>query len=179
MKFAVAGMLIASSALVAGCAVYPDGTPAYGGGYPAGYDPGYDAYGYGGPVVQSGVYIGGGNYYGPGYYGGPPPRRYWDDGPGYRHPSGGYYGRPGDGGGHGGGHGGNRGGPQPAPQAGGGGGGGNHGGQGGQQAGGGHPPPVAVGGAAPSRPTVAPAPSGNQGGNRGGSAPRQNMPFGG
>ena len=134
MKFAVAGLVVASSALLAGCAVYPDGTPAYGGGYPAaGYDPGYDPYGYGGPVVQSGVYVGGGSYYGPSYYGGPPPRRYWDDGPGYRHPSqGGWQGQgrpPGDNG-----HGGNHGGPPPGQQAG----GGNHGGPPpGQQAGGG------------------------------------------
>jgi hypothetical protein len=178
MKFAVAGFVVASSALLAGCAVYPDGTPAYGGGYPAaGYDPGYDPYGYGGPVVQSGVYVGGGSYYGgPAYYGGPPPRRYWDDGPGNRHPSqGGWQGQgrpPGDNG-HGGNHGGpppgqqagggNHGGPPPGQQAGGGG-SGNHGGPGGPQAGGGRPPPVAVGGPAPSRPTVqAPSNQGNGG----------------
>ena len=64
MKFAVASIAVMSSALLGGCAVYPDGTPAYGGGYPATYDPGYGYYGYPGPVVQSGVYIGGGSYYG-------------------------------------------------------------------------------------------------------------------
>lgn len=124
MKLAVTGLILASSALVAGCAVYPDGTPAYANGgyysapaYPAGYEP---AYGYGGPVVQSGVIIGGGG----GYYGGPGPR-YWNDGPGYNRGRGD---RDGDRG-----HGGN----------GGGNGGGDRGGHGGQQAGGaqgGRPP---------------------------------------
>ncbi len=95
MKLAVTGLILASSALVAGCAVYPDGTPAYvtGSGYSAypAYPAGYEAgYGYGAPVVQSGVIIDGG-----GYYGGPGPR-YWNDGPGYRRPP------PGGWGGHGG-----------------------------------------------------------------------------
>lgn len=76
----VAGLLVFSSALLlGGCAAYPDG-PAYG-GYPAPYygDPGYEAYGYGGPVVQPGVVVQGGYYGGGGYY--PGPGRYWDDGP--------------------------------------------------------------------------------------------------
>jgi hypothetical protein len=121
MKLAVTGLILASSALVAGCAVYPDGTPAYanGGyysapGYPAGYEP---AYGYGGPVVQSGVIIGGGG----GYYGGPGPR-YWNDGPGYYRGRGdrdGDRGRGGDRGGHGGGDRGGHGGQQAGgPQGG-------------------------------------------------------------
>ena len=60
---------IAATAALAGCAVYPDGTPAYG-GYAPGYDPGYgDGYGYGAaPVPQSNVYLGFGGYSGPSYY---------------------------------------------------------------------------------------------------------------
>ena len=144
MKFAIAGLIIASSALVAGCAVYPDGTPAYSqGGYSsyAGYPPGYETgYGYGGPVVQSGVIIGGGN----GYYGGPGPR-YWDDGPGYRRPPPGGWG---DRDGNRGGDRGNRGGDRGDR--------GGHGGQ--QQAGGpqGGRPPQA--GNPPAQPVAAPAP---------------------
>ena len=137
MKLAAAGLILVSSALVAGCAVYPDGTPAYAGGgyssypaYPGGYDPGY----YGAPVVQSGVVIGGG-YYG----GGPGPR--WDDGPGYRRPPPGGWGDRGDRGGY---RGGDRGGDR-----------GDRGGHGGQQAGGGGPQggPLAV--TADSKPEAA------------------------
>jgi hypothetical protein len=110
MKLAVTGLILASSALVAGCAVYPDGTPAYANGgyysaypaYPAGYE---SAYGYGGPVVQSGVIIGGGG----GYYGGPGPR-YWNDGPGYYRGRGDRDGDRGRGGDRGGNWGGDRGG---------------------------------------------------------------------
>ena len=156
MKLAAAGLILVSSALVAGCAVYPDGTPAYAGGgyssypaYPGGYDPGY----YGGPVVQSGVVIGGG------YYGGPGPR--WDDSPGYRRPPPGGWndrgdrdgnrggnrgGDRGDRGDHGGRGGQQAGGPQGGPQ----------GGHGGQQAGGGNPqggrPPQAGGPGAQPQP---------------------------
>lgn len=122
MKLAAAGLILISSALVAGCAVYPDGTPAYASGgyssypaYPGGYDPGY----YGAPVVQSGVVIGGG------YYGGGPGPRYWDDGPGYRRPPPGGWGDRGD-------RGGNRGGDRGGDR-------GDRGGHGGQQAGGGGP----------------------------------------
>jgi hypothetical protein len=153
MKFAVASLAVVSSALLGGCAVYPDGTPAYGGGYP-------------GPVVQSGVYIGGGSY-----YGGPGPR-YWDDSPGYRHrpPPGGWQNRP-PGGGHGD-HGGNQGGRPP--QAGGG--GGNHGGAPPApppQAGGGRPPaPAAVGGPPPARPAQLPQPNIS---TPGGPPQRQNL----
>jgi hypothetical protein len=58
---------IAATAALAGCAVYPDGTPAYGGGYAPGYDPGY-GYDYGAaPVPQSNVYLGFGGYSGPSY----------------------------------------------------------------------------------------------------------------
>jgi hypothetical protein len=157
MKLTITSLVLASSALVAGCAVYPDGTPAYAtdGGYSAyppayaGYPPGYEAgYGYGGPVVQSGVIIGGGN----GYYGGPGPR-YWNDGPGYRRPppqggwgdrGGGNRGDHGDRGGNGGGDRGGHGGPQAGgPQA------------GGPQ--GGRPPQPQAGN--PGRPTPAPAPA--------------------
>src|ERR1700722_17383939 len=89
MKLAVASLIAASSTLLAGCAVYPDGTPAYSNGYaaypaapppPGYYDPGY---GYGAPVVQSGVYIDSGGGGGGVYYGGHGPRG-WDQGPGYR-----------------------------------------------------------------------------------------------
>ncbi|CDY78669.1 Translation initiation factor IF-2 [Caballeronia glathei] len=166
MKFAVASLAVVSSALLGGCAVYPDGTPAYGGGYPATYDPGYGYYGYPGPVVQSGVYIGGGSY-----YGGPGPR-YWDDSPGYRHrpPPGGWQNRP-PGGGHGD-HDGNQGGRPP--QAGGG--GGNHGGPPPApppQAGGGRPPaPAAVGGPPPARPAQLPQPNIS---TPGGPPQRQNL----
>jgi hypothetical protein len=156
MKLTVTGLILASSALVTGCAVYPDGTPAYatGGGYsapaypgyPAGYEappPGYEAgYGYGGPVVQSGVIIDGGG----GYYGGPGPR-YWSDGPGYRRPP-----PPGGWGDRGGNHG-NQGGN----------GGGDRGGHGGQQAGspqGGRPAQPQAGN--PGRPAPAPAPQAQQ-----------------
>lgn len=157
MKLTLTSLILASSALVAGCAVYPDGTPAYatGGGYsaypapgypggyvaaPPGYEappPGYEAgYGYGGPVVQSGVIIGGGG----GYYGGPGPR-YWNDNQGYHRPppQGGW----GDRGGNHGNQGGN--------------GGGDRGGHGGPQAGspqGGRPPQPQAGN--PGRPTPAP-----------------------
>jgi hypothetical protein len=137
MKLTITSLILASSALVAGCAVYPDGTPAYAtdGGYSAyppaayppgysGYPPGYEAgYGDGGPVVQSGVIIGGGDA----YYGGPGPR-YWNDGPGYRRPppqggwgdrGGGNRGNRGDQGNHGGGDRGGHGGPQAGgPQGG-------------------------------------------------------------
>ena len=144
MKLAVTGLILASSALVAGCAVYPDGTPAYATGsgysaypaypgYPAGYEAGY-GYGYGAPVVQSGVIVDGG-----GYYGGPGPR-YWNDGPGYhRPPPGGWGDRGGDRGNRGGNWGGDR--------------GGDRGGHGGQQAGapqGGRPPQPQAGN--PGRP---------------------------
>lgn len=102
MKSAVAGLLLVSSAaLLGGCAAYPDASGYYGGGYPAGAydDPGYGYGGgyYGGPaVVQPGVVVGGGYYSGPGGYYGPGPRRYWDDGPGWRRPppSGGWNNRP-------------------------------------------------------------------------------------
>ncbi|CAH2813387.1 MAG: hypothetical protein CBCREVIR_3580, partial [Candidatus Burkholderia crenata] len=117
MKLAVTGLILTSSALVAGCVVYPDGTPAYvtGSGYSAypAYPAGYEAgYGYGAPVVQSGVIIDGG-----GYYGGPGPR-YWNDGPGYRRPPpGGWGDRGGDRSNRGGNWGGDRGG-HGGPQAG-------------------------------------------------------------
>lgn len=152
MKLTVTSLILASSALVAGCAVYPDGTPAYatGGGYsaypaypgsappPPGYEAGY-GYGYGAPVVQSGVIIDGGG----GYYGGPGPR-YWNDGPGYRRPPppGGRDDRGGDRGNRGGNRGDN--------------GGGDRGGHGGPQAGGpqgGRPQPQAGN---PGRPAPAP-----------------------
>src|SRR5258707_2330281 len=61
---------VTAVAILGGCAVYPDGTPMYGGGYDAGYA-GYDGYGYGygaPPVPQTNVYLGYGNYSGPGYY---------------------------------------------------------------------------------------------------------------
>ena len=155
MKLTLTSLILASSALVAGCAVYPDGTPAYatGGGYsaypapgyPEGYEaappPGYEAsYGYGGPVVQSGVIVGGGG----GYYGGPGPR-YWNDSPGYRHPPppGGWGDRGGNHGNQGGNGGGDRGG-HGSPQAG--------GPQGGPQ--GGRPPQPQAGN--PGRPAPAP-----------------------
>jgi hypothetical protein len=64
--------IAATAAAMAGCAVYPDGTPAYGGGYAPGYDPAYGygyGYGYGAaPVPQSNVYLGFGGYSGPSYY---------------------------------------------------------------------------------------------------------------
>ncbi|TDN69558.1 hypothetical protein [Paraburkholderia sp. BL10I2N1] len=64
MKRITSIFAIAATAALAGCAVYPDGTPAYGGGY----DPGY-GYGYGAaPVPQSNVYLGFGGYSGPSYY---------------------------------------------------------------------------------------------------------------
>jgi hypothetical protein len=124
MKLAVASLIVVSSTLLAGCAVYPDGTPAYSNGYaaypaappPVGYyDPSY-GYGAPAPVVQPGIYIEGG---GGGYYGGPGPRG-WNDGHGYQHSHDGH-----DGGPHGGdrGHNGGHGGPQaqqpPQPHAGG------------------------------------------------------------
>jgi hypothetical protein len=156
MKRAVASIVVASSTLLGGCAVYPDGTPAYGGGYPGTYDQSYGYYGYPGPAVQAGVYIGGGSY-----FGGPGPRRYWNDSPGYRHrPPDGWHGRHGDSG-----HGGNRG-------------GGNRGGLP-PQAGGGRspPPPAAVGGPAPSRPAVLPQPNISR---PGGPPQRQSLgPYGG
>ena len=76
----LAGVAAATvTALLGGCAVYPDGTPMYSNGYST-YDS-YDAYGV--PVVpQTNVYMGYSNYYGPGYYDGP--GRYYGPGPGYR-----------------------------------------------------------------------------------------------
>ncbi|WP_244813787.1 hypothetical protein [Caballeronia sp. Lep1P3] len=163
----VAGLVMFSSALLlGGCAAYPDG-PAYGGGYPTVYDdPGYAAYGYGGPVVQPGVAIGGGYYYGPG------PGRYWDDGPGWRRPPpGGWNNRPHDGPPHG--HGGQPGGGPP--HAGGG------GPQGAQPQAGGAPLPKAVGGVRPRPPQPAPAGGGGGGGgNHGGGNQRGYLgPIGG
>lgn len=70
---------LVTAGLLAGCAVYPDGTPAYGGAYE-----GYDPYAPGAVVVpQTSVYMGYSDYYGPGYYGGGP-GRYYGPGPGYR-----------------------------------------------------------------------------------------------
>ncbi|KMY86172.1 putative glycine-rich protein [Candidatus Paraburkholderia calva] len=139
MKFAVSGLLVASSvALLCGCAAYPDSS-GYGGGYPGVYDkPSYGYYG-GGPVVQPGVVVNGGYYYGPG-------PRYWDDGPGWRQPYPGGWHRPPPARGPG----------VPPP------------GRGGTppQAGGGGQLPRAVSGVPPGRP-AAPPPS-NGGGNRGG-----------
>lgn len=114
MKFAVSSLLIGSSLLMAGCAVYPDGTPAYANGgygapapapvyqqaYPGGYAPGgyYDA-----PVavVQPSIVIDSGGGYG-NYYGGRD--RYYNDGRNYHQ---------GDRGGYNGDRGQNRGGQGP------------------------------------------------------------------
>jgi uncharacterized membrane protein YgcG len=114
---------LALAALLGGCAVYPNGAPAYGsyGGYGDngyGYG-GYDGYGYGyAPPPQTNLFLGFGGYSGPSYYGGD---RYGRRG--YR--GGDWHGRGSSGGGGGGGgHGGGGGGPHGAPQAGGGSGGG-------------------------------------------------------
>lgn len=153
--------LIAASAvaLLGGCAVYPDGTPAYGygGGYPGGGYETYDApaYGYAAPPpVQSNVYLGFGGYSGQSYG-----DRYWGRGNnrGYGgNPNWNDHHGPSGGGPNGGGQ--NSGGPrgQP-PQAAnpGGNGGGWHGNPGGGSHG--NPPPQQGGGA-----------HGNGGGGNGG-----------
>jgi uncharacterized membrane protein YgcG len=131
---------LALTALLGGCAVYPNGAPAYGsyGGYgDNGYD-GYDGYGYGyAPPPQTNLFLGFGGYSGRSYYGGDRYERRGYHGGGDWHgrgsSGGGGYG--GGGGGHGGGgqHGaGGSGGAPPAAGASGGGrgnggGGGNRG----------------------------------------------------
>ncbi|GAB2885303.1 hypothetical protein GCM10027093_20420 [Paraburkholderia jirisanensis] len=106
---------LALVALMGGCAVYPNGAPAYGSydGYGDNGYGGYDGYGYGyAPPPQTNLFLGFGGYSGRSYYGGDRYERR-----GYR--GGDWHGRGGGGGGHGGG-----GGPHGAPQAGGGSGGG-------------------------------------------------------
>ncbi|WP_228977841.1 hypothetical protein [Paraburkholderia gardini] len=125
---------LAAATVLTGCAVYPDGTPVYGGGYD-GYEQTYPAYGYGGaPAPQANVYLGFGNYSGPGYYDRgnynnhgyygqgrpPPPQAGRPRGGGPPSADGGT--RPGGGGGpppQAGGPGGDHGGGHPPPQAGG------------------------------------------------------------
>jgi hypothetical protein len=60
----------AALAFLGGCAVYPDGSPAYGGPAYGGQAYGGDYYGYGGgpAVIQPEVAIGIGGYSGSGYY---------------------------------------------------------------------------------------------------------------
>ena len=92
MKHMASLVGLMATALLGGCAVYPDGSPMAGNGYDGGYSgyEGYDGYATGVPVVpQTNVYMGYSNYSGPGYYNGP--GRYYGPGPGYR----GYPGYPG------------------------------------------------------------------------------------
>ena len=129
-RVALLSLAAAVALLSAGCAVYPDNSPAYGYGYGDGYaDPGY---GYAAPA-QSSLFLGFGADSGPSYHGG-----YWDhDRHGYhggdwdhRHDNGAHGPRPQAGGPQNGWHGNGGGRPAAPPQQAGGGDRGNHGNRG-------------------------------------------------